>query len=223
MRRFGGFSGRFVSRPGSAVPAPRNIARVARSRALGSDSDASVPTTGASSPRVPGAVSSPGFSRDSRSCLSDAQPPLDTMVTSPLLQSPLGAPFGPSSWGVAARPIRCPAFRPRGASLASPASGLLCPLLTSPSRSGSVARPPVLSDSREISQGKTQNVLRADAGFIKHTPLRMEDFAVTCPLVPGVPHLRSGSCSSPRALGLGFLQTHLAMTSLPFSLPSAPR
>jgi hypothetical protein len=35
----------------------------------------------------------------------------------------------------------------------------------------------------------------------------MEDFTVTCPLVPGVPHLISGSCSSPRAFGLGFLQT----------------
>jgi len=30
---------------------------------------------------------------------------------------------------------------------------------------------------------------------------------VTCPLVPSVPHLISGSCSSPRAFGLGFLQT----------------
>ena len=62
-------------------------------------------------------------------------------------------------------------------------------------------------DAIQISQGKTQNVPRVDAGFIKHTPLRMEDFAVTCPLVPGVPHLVSGSCSSPRAFGLGFLQT----------------
>src|SRR5712692_11924355 len=35
----------------------------------------------------------------------------------------------------------------------------------------------------------------------------MEDFAVTCPLVPDVPHLRSGSCTSPCAFGLGFLQT----------------
>ena len=35
----------------------------------------------------------------------------------------------------------------------------------------------------------------------------MEDFAVTCPLVPGVPHLVSGSCASPRIFGLGFLQT----------------
>jgi hypothetical protein len=35
----------------------------------------------------------------------------------------------------------------------------------------------------------------------------MEDFAVTCPLVPGVPPLVSGSCASPRTFGLGFLQT----------------
>src|SRR5262245_22136560 len=38
-------------------------------------------------------------------------------------------------------------------------------------------------------------------------PPRMEDFAVTCPLVPGVPHLLSGSCASPRIFGLGFLRT----------------
>jgi len=30
---------------------------------------------------------------------------------------------------------------------------------------------------------------------------------VTCPLAPSVPHLLSSSCSSPRAFGLGFLQT----------------
>src|SRR6056297_1088215 len=35
----------------------------------------------------------------------------------------------------------------------------------------------------------------------------MEDFEVTCPLVPGVPHLISGSCSSPCIFGLDFLQT----------------
>ncbi len=140
-------------------------------------------------------------------CLSDALPRLDTMVTAPLLQSPLGAPFGPSSCGIAARPICCPTFRPWGASRASPASGRRCPLLTSPSRSEPVARPPVLSDNREISQGKTPNVPRVDAGCITHTPMRMGDFAVTCPLVPGVPHLLSGACTSPRACGLGVLQT----------------
>ena len=59
----------------------------------------------------------------------------------------------------------------------------------------------------ETSRGKAQSFPRVDAGFIKHTPLRMEDFVVTCPLVPGVPHLRSGSCTSSRTFGLGFLQT----------------
>ena len=62
--------------------------------------------------------------------------------------------------------------------------------------------------AKQISQGKTQNCARVDAEFIKHVPNgRMEDFAVTCPLVPNVPHLRSGSCTSPRAFGLSFLQT----------------
>ncbi len=37
--------------------------------------------------------------------------------------------------------------------------------------------------------------------------MRMEDFAVTCQLVPVIPHLESGSCTSPRIFGLGFLQT----------------
>ena len=129
-------------------------------------------------------------------------------ATSPLLQSPLGAPFGPSVRGGAAWPICCPVFRPWGASLASPAWDLLCPLLTSAGRSERISPPSVpCRDSRQISQGKTQKVSRVGAGFIKHTPLRMEDFAVTCPLVPGVPHLVSGSCASPRAFGLGFLQT----------------
>jgi hypothetical protein len=35
----------------------------------------------------------------------------------------------------------------------------------------------------------------------------MEDFAVTCPLVPDASRLISGFCSSPRSFGLGFLQT----------------
>ena len=37
--------------------------------------------------------------------------------------------------------------------------------------------------------------------------MHMEDFVVTCPLVPDAPHLRSGSYSSPRIFGLDFLQT----------------
>ncbi len=35
----------------------------------------------------------------------------------------------------------------------------------------------------------------------------MEDFGVACPLVPSVPHLISGSCSSPRTFAPRFLQT----------------
>lgn len=62
-------------------------------------------------------------------------------------------------------------------------------------------------DTMQTSQGKTRNFRCANAGFIKHIPLQMEDFAVTCPLSPNVPHLLSGFCSSPRIFGLGFLQT----------------
>jgi len=112
-------------------------------------------------------------------------------MTTPLLQAPLGAPFGPSVIGGAARPICCPALRPWGASLASPAWDLLCPLLTSADRSERLPPPSPRRDSRQISQGKTQNVPREDTGFIQHTPLRMEDFAVIPPvagLVPGVLH-----------------------------------
>jgi hypothetical protein len=51
----------------------------------------------------------------------------------------------------------------------------------------------------EISRGKTQNLPCVDAGFIKHTPMRMEDFAVTCPLVPGGPTPRIRFlCVAPR-------------------------
>jgi hypothetical protein len=46
-----------------------------------------------------------------------------------------------------------------------------------------------------------------DAGLIPHTPMRMEGFVVTYPLVPGVARLVSCSCVSPRAVGLGVLQT----------------
>ena len=38
-------------------------------------------------------------------------------------------------------------------------------------------------------------------------PIEWRTPPVTCPLVPSVPHLVSGSCSSPRAFALGFLPT----------------
>ena len=65
-----------------------------------------------------------------------------------------------------------------------------------------------------------------------HTPVRMEDFAVTCPLVPGGPTPRIRIlCVAPRGwIGLPPDPTvrlssrrSLAVTPLPFSSPSAPR
>src|SRR5262249_53311833 len=98
--------------------------------------------------------------------------------------------------------------RPCGLPRVSVSLLLLCLLLTSPMGSGSIALPSAIADGPwETSRGKTQSLRCVGAGFIKHTPARMEDFAITCPLVPGVPHLLSGSCSSPRIFGLGFLQT----------------
>src|SRR5713226_7638968 len=50
----------------------------------------------------------------------------------------------------------------------------------------------------------------------------MEDLVVACPLVPDVPHLRSGSCSSPRPFAPRFLQTspHGDAFALPLSFGS---
>jgi hypothetical protein len=42
---------------------------------------------------------------------------------------------------------------------------------------------------------------------------------VTCPLVPGVPHLVSGFSSSPRAFALGFLPTPPRGDAVALSLP----
>jgi len=109
-------------------------------------------------------------------------------------------------------------FRHCSASLALPASDLIRPLLTPPRYSAPVSKRPasILRSTGEASRGKTRYLRCIDAGFmtegnprgIKHILLpQMEDFAVTCPLVPNVPHLISGSCSSSRSFGLGFLQT----------------
>jgi hypothetical protein len=61
-------------------------------------------------------------------------------------------------------------------------------------------------NSLQISRGKTPSCLCVNARLIKHTPVRQEDFAGTGPLVPGVPHLVSGSWASPRTFGWDFLQ-----------------
>ncbi len=60
-------------------------------------------------------------------------------------------------------------------------------------------------DTLPTSRSQPPNFRCVDAGFIPHTPPRLADFAGTCPLVPGVPHLVSGSCSSPHLFALGFL------------------
>ncbi len=62
-------------------------------------------------------------------------------------------------------------------------------------------------DSHEVSRGKAYSLRCIDAGFITHVPLWMEDLVVACPLVPNVPHLISGSCSSPRTFAPRFLPT----------------
>jgi len=109
---------------------------------------------------------------------------------------------------VAAWPLRCPAFRPWGASRASPAPGLRGRLLTAAGRSGTMAPPSVLhQDTRQISRGQRSYRPCLDARLIKHSPLWMEDFTVACPLVPTVPHLVSGACPSPRTCVPRCLQT----------------
>jgi len=42
---------------------------------------------------------------------------------------------------------------------------------------------------------------------------------VTCPVVPSLPHLISGFCSSPRAFALGFLPTPPHGDAVALSLP----
>jgi hypothetical protein len=70
----------------------------------------------------------------------------------------------------------------------------------------------------EISPGKTQNVSRVAAGFIKHTPLADGGLRGHVPARPGctTPHIRFLLArpavalrvgASPRTFGLGFLQT----------------
>ena len=62
-------------------------------------------------------------------------------------------------------------------------------------------------DTPQISRSKPSDLLCISARFIKHSQLWMEDFAVPCQLVPTVPHLLSGSCSSPRTFAPRVLQT----------------
>ncbi len=115
-------------------------------------------------------------------------------ATSPLFQPPLGAPFGPSVLGVAARPIRCSASQRWSASLALPALFLLCPLLTSPRYSMPITRHPasVFRSTGDISRGKTRYLHCIDAEFIKHTPRADGGLCCHVPARPRcvTPHIR---------------------------------
>ena len=113
-------------------------------------------------------------------------------ATSPLFQSPHGAPFGPSATRVTYYALcRLLPFVRLGLRLAQLAwVHSLAPTI------------------RQISRGKTRYLHCIDAGFTKCTQLpQMEDFAVTCPLAPDASRLISGFCSSSRSFGLDFLQT----------------
>lgn len=59
----------------------------------------------------------------------------------------------------------------------------------------------------QISPGKTHDVRGMNARFTKCIPLQMEDFAVTCPLVPDASRLISSSCSSSHRFSFRFFQT----------------
>ena len=59
----------------------------------------------------------------------------------------------------------------------------------------------------QISRGKTLDFHNVDAGFIKQSPVQMEDFMVTYPLVSAVSHLISDSCLSSLYFGLGLTTT----------------
>ena len=120
----------------------------------------------------------------------------------------------------APRPVIPPGHR---SGLRHARARLLCPLLTAARRSGRIAPPSVrIEDTPQISRGQLSYRPCIDARFIKHSPLWMEDFTVACPLVPTVPHLISGSCSSPRTFVPRCHQTppHGDAQALPLSFGS---
>jgi hypothetical protein len=101
-------------------------------------------------------------------------------IARPLAGCPLAAPpqaatppyrSGLRPARVAAPPICSPAFQPWGASRASPAPGLRCPLLTSAGRSGRIPPPAVRdADTPQISRGQRSSRRCIDAGCIQHAP-----------------------------------------------------
>src|ERR1035437_3030536 len=120
---------------------------------------------------------------------------------------PLRAPFRPSVRDVTVRPSCFSTFRLRSASIASPASCLLCPLLTSAWRSESLVASSVQNSGQPCRSPEVSLT-----AFPTHPPdlpsrrLMAMDFAVIRPLVPAL-GLLSGFCSSGRGFAPRFLQT----------------
>jgi hypothetical protein len=108
--------------------------------------------TGASSLPVPAMDSSPWSPRGNSRCLTDAVPSLGTKRL--LLSYRSGLQRGETIRILI--PARC--------------LRLICPLLTSPRRSGSIALPSAYHGTWETSRGKTRNGPCVSAGFIKHAP-----------------------------------------------------
>jgi hypothetical protein len=151
--------------------------------------------------------------RASRQFIPDAGHEAQPLAGCPLAAPPQATPplhrSGLRSTRVAAWPLRYPAFRPWGASRASPAPGLLCPLLTSAERSGRIAHPSVPSrDTPQISRGQLSYRRCIDAGCIKHRPFvdgglhgcvpaRPERTTPPLRFVSLAPHLRSTRPSDP--------------------------
>jgi hypothetical protein len=83
-----------------------------------------------------------------------------------------------------------------GESLRSPAPArfldLLCPLLTSPTRSGSITLPSAVAGTGEISRGKARRGPCVDAGFTTYAPLADGGLHGHVPARPGrtKPHIR---------------------------------
>ena len=92
-------------------------------------------------------------------------------------------------------------------------AGLLCPLLTSASRSGRLTTSSVPRDTMQISRGKPGVLHRAPAGF---TALALDGYGLCdfLPARPASPASVSGSCSSDRDFAPRFLQTIPRETAL---------
>ena len=155
---------------------------------------------GASCPGVPAASSSqrPSIARPLAGCPLAAPPQAAT--------PPDRSGLRPAR--VAAQPICSPAFQPWGASRASPAPGLLCPLLTSAGRSGRIPPPSVLSGhpadlprSAVIPSVHKRPMYQAqptvDGGLCGGVPTRPERTTPRIRFVSLAPHLRSTLPSDP--------------------------